>query len=589
MKLTMKLKYILYFTTLFFLHTSTFAQDKNVKLPANWYNLDLLQDGYFGISTEKAYKELLKDKKPKESIIVAVIDGGVETIHEDLKDVLWTNTKEIPNNGIDDDGNGYIDDVHGWNFIGSKNGNLAYDNLELVRIIRKYMPKYRSTIKSTVLDSVEKEEFAIYNRANAEFGTKYDNAHQTFAVISIINKMLDSVGKVNQKTIPSLEDMDNYKADSEEEEQCKKIIRRGAKESGSMEKFHKEMKDAYKQYDVMLRYNLNLKYDQRAELVGDDYSNSRERIYGNNDVAGPNADHGSHVAGIIGANRKNDIGINGVADHVRIMGIRVVPEGDERDKDVANGIRYAVDNGARVINMSFGKGFNWDKEVVDEAVKYAEEKGVLLVHAAGNDNQDNDNEENYPNKFYLGAEATAYKKTHKKTIQEALLPLLNQAQTQNGMGRNVPVKALKIPIDTAKFLLPHASNWIEVGASAYKNDASLKASFSNYGKYTVDVFAPGFMINSTVPGSKYEEFDGTSMAAPVVSGLAALIMSYYPELKAKDIRDIIMKSAVKVEQKVRRVNKKGETERVAFRELCVSGGIANAYEALKLAATYSAQ
>jgi cell wall-associated protease len=583
----MKLKYILYFASFLFLNSTAFSQDKNVKLPANWYNLDLLQDGYFGISTEKAYKELLKDKKPKESIIVAVIDGGVQTTHEDLKDVLWTNTKEIPNNGIDDDGNGYIDDIHGWNFIGSKKGNLAYDNLELIRIIRKYMPKYRSTIKSTVLDSTEKEEFAIYNRANAEFGIKYDNAHQTFAVLSIINRMLDSVGKVHNKPIPSLEDMEKYKADGEEEEQCKKIIRRGVKESGSMEKFHKEMKDAYKQYDIMLRYNLNVKYDQRAELVGDDYSNSYERFYGNNDVAGPNADHGSHVSGIIGANRNNSIGINGVANNVRIMGIRVVPEGDERDKDVANGIRYAVDNGARVINMSFGKGFNWDKVVVDSAVKYAEQKGVLLVHAAGNDNQDNDVEENFPNKYYVSPEATAYKKANKRKVQDALLPLLNQTQAQgNGMGRNIPVKDLKIGIDTLKFKLPHATNWIEVGASAYKNDASLKASFSNYGKYTVDVFAPGFMINSTVPDSKYEEFDGTSMAAPVVSGLAALILSYYPEFKAKDIREIIMKSAVKVQQKVRRENKRGETERVAFKELCVSGGIANAYEALKLAATY---
>lgn len=585
----MKLKHILYFAFCFLLNTTAFSQSKDVKLPANWYNLDLMQDSYFGISTEKAYKELLQNKKPKESIIVAVIDGGVETTHEDLKDVLWTNKKEIPGNGIDDDRNGYIDDIHGWNFIGSKNGNLAYDNLELVRIFRKYQPKYRSTIKSTVLDSAEKEEFALYTKVTAEFGRKYDEAHQTFAVVAIINKMLDSVAEIHHKVIPSLEDMENYKADSEEEEQCKKIIRKGARESGSMEKFHKEMKDAYRQYDIMLRYNLNPKYDQRAELVGDDYANSREHLYGNNDVAGPNAEHGSHVSGIIGANRKNNIGINGIADNVRIMGIRVVPEGDERDKDVANGIRYAVDNGARVINMSFGKGFKWDKLVVDDAVKYAEQKGVLLVHAAGNESQNNDVEENYPNKYYDGPEADAYRKTHKKPERPiAFLPNQNQVQG-NGMGRNMPVVPLKPVIDTAKFRLPHATNWIEVGASAYKNDASLKASFSNYGKYTVDVFAPGFMINSTVPKSKYEEFDGTSMAAPVVSGLAALILSYYPHLKPNEVRDIIMKSVTKVEQKVKRENERGESERVSFRELCISGGIVNAYQALKLAETYKSK
>lgn len=587
----MKLRSIIYLTICLFFNTAVFSQSKDVKLPPNWYNLDLVKDGYFGISTEKAYDELLKNRKPKTSIVVAVIDGGVETTHEDLKDVLWTNKKEIPNNGIDDDGNGYVDDVHGWNFIGSKKGNLAYDNLELVRIFRAYEPKYKSTIRSTVLDSTQKEEFALYTKATAEFGKKYDEAHQSFAVISIINKMLDSVGQITHKPIPSLEDIENYKADSEEEEQCKKIIRRGAKESGSMEKFHKEMKDAYKQYDVMLRYNLNPKYDQRKELVGDDYSNANERIYGNNDVAGPNAEHGSHVSGIIGANRKNNIGINGVADNVKIMGIRVVPEGDERDKDVANGIRYAVDNGARVINMSFGKSFKWNKEVVDEAVKYAEEKGVLLVHAAGNDSKNNDIEDNYPNKYYEGPEAIAYRKAHKKPDINTMTfrPNPNAQQQGMGPGRNMPGLPLKPVVDTAKFNLPHARNWIEVGASAYKNDATLKASFSNYGKYTVDVFAPGFMIRSTVPGSKYEEFDGTSMAAPVVSGLAALILSYYPELKPHEVREIIMKSVVKVEQKVKNENERGESERVSFKELCVSGGIVNAYQALKLAETYKSK
>ncbi len=585
----MKLRFILYLSFCLLLNTSAFSQSKDVKLPANWYNLDLAQDSFFGISTEKAYTELLKDKKPKESIIVAVIDGGVETTHEDLKDVLWTNSREIPGNQIDDDGNGYVDDVHGWNFIGSKKGNLAYDNLELVRIYRKYQPKYKSTIRSTVLDSAEKEEFQLYTKVTAEFGRKYDEAHQTFAVLSVIKKVLDSVAEINQKAIPSLENIESYKADSEEEEQVKKIIRKGVRESGSMEKFHKEMKDAYRQYDIMLRYNLNPKYDQRAELVGDDYSNSKERSYGNDDVEGPNAEHGSHVSGIIGASRENNIGIKGVANHVRIMGIRVVPEGDERDKDVANGIRYAVDNGARVINMSFGKGYKWDKEVVDDAVKYAEQKGVLLVHAAGNENQNNDVKENYPNKYYEGPEAIAYRKKHKKPERPMVL-VPNQNQMQGGgMGRNRPVVPVKPVLDTARFNLPHATNWIEVGASAYKNDASLKASFSNYGKYTVDVFAPGFMINSTVPKSKYEEFDGTSMAAPVVSGLAALILSYYPHLKPNEVREIIMKSVSKVEQKVKRENEKGEGERVNFGELCVSGGIVNAYQALKLAETYKAR
>lgn len=564
-----------------------YAQDKNVKLPPNWFNLDLTADGYFGISTEKAYNELLKNKKPKEKIVVAVIDGGTDIKHEDLKDVLWTNKKEIPGNGIDDDGNGYIDDVHGWNFIGSKKGNLAYDNLELVRIKRKLEPKYRSVIRTTVLDSAEKEEYALYRRVVSDFGKKYDEASSAFPIYIAIKKVMDSVAVVNQKKIPSLEDMEKYKADDEMEEYIKKIVRKGAKDEGSIEKFYESIEKGYKELEQMLKYNLNETYDQRAELVGDDYSNSNERNYGNADVTGPDADHGTHVSGIIGANRNNNIGIKGVANHVSIMTIRVVPQGDERDKDVANGIRYAVDNGARVINMSFGKGYKWDKKVVDEAVKYAETKGVLLVHAAGNDNQNNDIEDNFPTKYYDSPEAETYAKQHKKPEAKPFIP--PTPNSANGAPTSTPRKdpfAKPEPLDTAKYKLPHAKNWIEVGASAYKDNDELKASFSNYGKYNVDVFAPGFMINSTTPNNKYEEFDGTSMAAPVVTGLAALILSYYPHLTAVQVKDIIMKSVTKVNRKVKYKNDKDETIRVNFSELCVSGGIVNAYNALKLAETY---
>ncbi|WP_256007083.1 S8 family peptidase [Pedobacter deserti] len=584
----MKLKLVGVVFCLSLFNLTVHAQDKKIVLPPNWYNLDLAADGFFGISTEKAYAQLLNGKGAKERIVVAVIDGGVQVNHEDLKGVMWLNTKEIPGNGIDDDKNGYIDDINGWNFIGSKNGNLAYDNLELIRIYRKYHDKYKSTIRSTVLDSTEKQEYAEYNRAVREFGKRYNNADENFRVLSAIKKVLDSVAVVNKVAVPTLEQIERYVADDEQEEQIKKIIRSGTRQEGSFEKFYKEIMDGYKQVDVMIRYNLNPKYDEREKLVGDNYEDSSERLYGNNDVQGPNADHGSHVSGIIAADRTNAIGIKGVADHVSIMAIRVVPEGDERDKDVANGIRYAVDNGARIINMSFGKGFKWDKAVVDQAVKYAEQKGVLLVHAAGNDNSDNDIVENYPNKFYDTPEARAYKK---RADSIAALPVkfdINSmpergAPQQSRVGMS-PLKPR--PIDTVKFSFPHASNWIEVGASAYHDNADLKASFSNYGKYTVDVFAPGFMIKSTVPDNKYEEFDGTSMAAPVVSGLAALIWSRYPDLKAPQIREIIMKSVRKVDRKVKHVNSRGESIRVPLSELCVSGGIVNAYDALKLAESY---
>ncbi|MDB5020162.1 MAG: peptidase [Pedobacter sp.] len=583
----MKFKIYLLFVLICLTIDSSFAQNKNVKLPPNWFNLDLIKDGYFGISTEKAYNELLKSRTPTKKVVVAVIDGGVDINHEDLKDNIWVNTKEISGNGIDDDHNGYIDDVHGWNFIGSKAGNLQFDNLELVRIYRKLNPKYKSTIKSTVLDSAQKEEFALYKRVTAEFGKKYDDADQQYRVLFAINKVLDSVASTNKKAVPTLEEVEAYKATDEMEEQVKKIIRSGSRKSNGYDKFYKEVKDAYKQTDIMLRYNLNPKYDVRERLVGDDYANSKERIYGNPDVIGPDADHGTHVSGIIAANRNNTLGINGVANSVLIMPIRVVPDGDERDKDVANGIRYAVDNGANIINMSFGKSYNWDKQAVDEAIKYAEVKGVLLVHAAGNDNLNNDTNEEYPSKYYISKEYIAYFNAMKKrhAIEEVIRPLNPQMQ-----GRQMPQGPVRVKpaiLDTLKFDLPHVSNWLEVGASAYKNDDNLKAEFSNYGKHTVDVFAPGFMINSTVPGSKYEEFDGTSMAAPVVSGLSALIWSYYPNLTAVQIRDIVIKSVTKVDRKIKYKIEKEEPKRGYLSDISLSGGVVNAYNALKMAETLS--
>ncbi|RZK06356.1 MAG: peptidase S8, partial [Flavobacterium sp.] len=360
----MKLKQFILIALLAILGNTAIAQEKNVTLPPNWFNLDFTKDGYYGISTEKAYAELLANKKPKQKVIVAVIDGGTDVKHEDLKDVLWTNTKEIAGNGIDDDKNGYVDDIHGWNFLGSKKGNLAYDNLELIRIYRKLYPKYKGAILSTVMDSTQKEEFRLYTRVTDAFGKKYDNAQSTFAFLVRVTKILDTVAATAKKDVPSYEDVEKYKSENEEEENYKRFILKESKESKSFEKFYHEMKDAYKDYDIMLRYNLNPQYDQRKELVGDDYSNSNERFYGNNDVTGPHPDHGTHVAGIIAAKRNNGIGVNGVADNVSIMVIRAVPQGDERDKDVANAIRYAVDNGAKVINMSFGKAFSWDKKVV---------------------------------------------------------------------------------------------------------------------------------------------------------------------------------------------------------------------------------
>src|ERR1700744_2906367 len=463
----------------------------------NWQNMDLQKDSVFGISTEKAYTELLQHKK-SHTVVVGVIDSGVDTAHEDLKAVIWENPKEKPGNGVDDDHDGYIDDVHGWDYIGGPKGDVDHDNLEVVRLIREQRPFYDSLEKAGSIPDKYKKGYDTYQKMQAEYQKAVTNAKQTVEGISRFKEILDSMVIKIGKDTPTLADWTAYTPTNGAEQRVKMILLRNLQ--GDMT-YSSLVNDGIigplNHFQDELKYHLNIDYDPRS-IVGDDYNNSSQRDYGNTDVTGPDALHGTHVSGIIGAVRNNGIGLDGIADNVRIMILRVVPDGDERDKDVANGIRYAADHGAKVINMSFGKGWPRDKAVVDAAVKYALSKDVLLIHAAGNDGKDLDDPDNpnYPNPYYGDSSGTA-------------------------------------------------DAWITVGATGSKDDSTLVASFSNYGKKSVDVFAPGVDIYSSIPGSKYTKESGTSMACPVVVGLAALIREYYPKLKAIEVKQIIMQSVVK--------------------------------------------
>jgi cell wall-associated protease len=464
----------------------------------NWQNMDLQKDSVFGISTEKAYATLLKNKKSK-PVIVAVIDAGVDYKHEDLKTVVWVNKKEIEGNGKDDDKNGYADDVHGWNFLGSAKGSVTYDNTELARIVKN---NPTSPLKDTLELKKAKSEMIVRN-------------------IRGFKTVLDGVVAKIGKAEPTAADFKSYQPANQGETQIIGALQQMMADGATFPAIKADIADQLSHFEQELMYNWNTDYNSR-DTVGDNLSNLEERNYGNNDVSAFDCLHGTHVAGIIAARRNNGIGIDGVADNAVILPVRAVPNGDERDKDIANAIYYAVDNGAKVINMSFGKYYSPEKTAVDKAIDYAVKHDVLLIKAAGNDAKDLDKERSFPYPVY-----------------------------ENG--------------GDAK------ASFITVGASGWKNDDTLIASFSNYGKSEVDVFAPGVEIYSTLPDSKYKKESGTSMAAPVVSGLAALIRSYYPKLKASQVKDIILKSVTKSAQ---------------LENKCNTGGIVNAYNALEMAATF---
>lgn len=493
----------------------------NAQHESNWHLRDVQQDGVCGTSVYKAHKDLLNNKKPQKKIIVAVLDSGVDINHEDFEGRIWTNEKEIADNGIDDDRNGYIDDVNGWNFLGNANGDMVIDdNLEFVRMIAAFEKK----------SSLTSEEKALYKKLKKEHEEAYNGSKQELEAIGQINeiypKVITALSYHLNKQEFTREEVEAISSSDEGVSMAKRIWL-DLNEGG----LTPEMLEEANEYHLeRVKYHLNKDLNTR-EIIGDDYSNQREIGYGNNKVGGEFADHGTHVAGIIGAIRGNNLGADGQADHVLIMPVRVVPNGDEHDKDVANGIRYATDNGANIINMSFGKGYSPYPEIVAEAIEYAGNRGVLLVHGSGNDGKNNDIEVSYPQDAKPGEPSLPY--------------------------------------------------WIEVGASDEKVGRQMLASFSNYGKSTVDIFAPGVQIDSTVPDSKYEKNDGTSMASPVVAGVAALVWSYYPELSNTQLKAILMSSALDLRKT--KVIIPGSLKKTKFKKLCSSAGIVNAYAALALA------
>lgn len=510
-------------------------QLENGAIPKDWFLKDPVIDRVQGISAEKAYQTLLKDQ-PSRTIIVAVVDSGVDIDHEDLRNVIWTNEGEIPDNGIDDDNNGYIDDVHGWNFIGGKDGNVNQDTDEFTRtyvklkkqfegvdekkISKKERPAYEEYLKA-------KQKFEKLVAENTEQYELYNNLYQNVSLSVDTLKVLLNTDTLTQELVQSFES-------SEPNLLFAKgfvlNIFRNIGTENSIEEFVSELKAAAEHFQQIVEYGYNENFDPRS-IVGDNYNDPYEKGYGNNDVKGPDAMHGTHVAGIIAADRKNEIGIKGIADNVKIMSVRTVPNGDERDKDVANAILYAVDNGAHIINMSFGKSTSPRKEVVDKAVKYAAQKGVLLIHAAGNESDNIDVEKNYPTRYYLdGSEA---------------------------------------------------KNWLEVGASSWGADKDFVGSFSNYGKKSVDLFAPGVRIYSTLPDNKYKNLDGTSMASPVTAGVAAVIMSYFPEFTALEVKEIIRQSTRKFDNL--KINMPGSKDEIEFSQMSSTGGLINLYDAVKLA------
>ena len=500
-----------------------------------WHHRDPAADSVMGISTDRAYRELLRGRKAT-PVVVADLEA-VDLSHEDLRRVAWTNLGEVPGNGRDDDHNGYVDDVHGWNFLGGRRAGetLLYDTFEETRLVARLQPRYAGKSRDQV-PAAQRAEYDLYQRAHAAYARKLaDVQAQTQQLTRMQSQATADIARLKQGLGVSHLDSGLLRRPPTADTA---LLRRAALLYGPVRRMGFADADAAlarltetieENLKNRLAHGLNLRDDGRARVVGDRPADLTERHYGSPDVAQANR-HGTHTAGLIAADRQNELGGQGVADAVQLMAVNVAPAGDERDKDVANGIRYAVDNGAKIISLSFGKDFSPDRRVVDEAIRYAERRGALLVHAAGNAHQNLDSVAGFPAARYpAGREMT---------------------------------------------------NMLTVGASGPRNGRELVAPFSNYGPHTVDVFAPGVRIMSTVPGNAYDVESGTSMAAPVAAGVAAVLKSYFPRLTPAELKRILVQSARPVHTQVYRP---GTRQLVDFATLSRSGGVINLYEAVRLA------
>jgi subtilisin family serine protease len=504
----------------------SFAQKSETEGPENlnWYLKDPKADGVYGTGATKAYEMLNAAGKKSTTVIVAVIDSGVETDHPDLKNVIWVNEDEIPNNGIDDDKNGYIDDVNGWSFLGGATEDIGQEALELARMYRTESAYFKGK-KAEDIPSAELARFATYEKIKIAFEKDIEEKESS---VKNVRMLAEYMQRVEQQSGTSFSKETNT-AFVPATETDKRIQNRmnAILLMIPAEQLNTEIAGALKSMQGALDMSMRDADSIRMAIVGDNPNDLTSKIYGCNRYEGPDAMHGTHVSGIIAASRGNGMGIDGVADNVRIMVLRAVPDGDERDKDVANAIIYAVDNGAKVINMSFGKYWTPNKSYVDAAIEYARSKDVLLVHAAGNDAKNKDVEDSYPTR-----------RLDNKTT---------------------------------------APNWIEVGASSSsKSGKKIIADFSNYGATTVDFFAPGVDIYSTVPDYNYENASGTSMACPATAGVAALIRSYFPELTAAQVREVLMATTATYKKTVVAPN----GEKAKMKDLCITGGFVNAANAV---------
>ncbi len=514
---------------------SLFAWGQDAKF---WHWKDLEKEGVHGVSLFKAQQLLIESKLKPTPIVIAILDGGIDTNHHQIRPLLWNNPKEIPGNQIDDDKNGYIDDIHGWNFLGNATGqNVDKASDEKSRIYHRYKNEFKQEkLDSVNWDAKKKSTYTSWRQAAAEIVFTEEDADN----LAFIKMAKNAVVKMGFILIREMEDS-NFTAEKLETYQPIGKITADTKisylrtlQALGIDRMngHQSIVDDLNEYIAgKEKAAISLETppeDIRKLIIKDRYEDLKDQYYGNNNITGPNAKHGTHVAGLAAGIIDTIFTKSNFNNPIKLMGVRVVPDGDEYDKDIALGIRYAVNNGAKIINMSFGKSFSPEQAWVDSAIRYAASKDVLIIHSAGNESYDLNNKTVYPSPY---------------------------SSSFNNK----------------------AINMITVGASSDPIIAeSLLTDFSNYGNQIVDLFSPGNKIYSSLPNQTYGFTNGTSMSAPILSHIAAIVRAYFPKLSAIEVKAILLQSCWKPEDEnsIFPIPQKDQSKKL--KELSAEGGIINA-------------
>jgi subtilisin family serine protease len=530
----------------------------------NWHHL-APEDGVFGAAIERAHAAARESglRPARRPITIALIGGGIDISHKAISDIIWVNRRERRINGRDNDRNGWIDDRHGWNFLGNDtmtiNSLSTMGDREFLRLKDKYNhflfvedgiaymfdDELGALVETEPPADMEEFEYFLRVVTESELAETNRGVMLAKAVVWYIREIGHSMRMAYPERVLTRTDFGEFVRAQQSTTAMQDALFAFIDlmfMSANTEDWNTMAAFADTEFIPIqeLRHERAMarRFPRERELIGDDPNDLNDKGYGNNNLLANNALRNTMIAGIIGAGGGQSE-IRGITNNVQIMTLRIEADfGEPYMKDMALAIRYAVEQGADIIQLGATNRLfpRHQSHWVEEALRYAEQRNVLVVIPVRDLSSNLDDFPFYPN-------------------------------------RNLSTGTL--------------SNIITVAASDSLGNPFLWANFS---ETELDIFAPGVEIKSAMPGNRYAIDSGSAYAAAMVTGVAAFIKNYFPQITPAQMRQLLIdtvtdRSDAEVEKQYRATagSMRGRiaTDLFLFSDLCVSGGILNAERAIK--------